>query len=175
MLDAQLKYCSICKQSVENPELNIEPYISDKISQCFNCGSLYHSRHLEIWLRMDKDCPTCRNDLQKLAFIQFAIEIQQYDVSSELYQQLSKLFPRGIPKGILNKYIQKFPQGIPKDEFAVITEKHSKSRMTENEKRSLQVRKSQAIAYENQKNEVLLFFAQIFGFYLILILISIFA
>ena len=80
---------------------------------------------------MDQDCPVCRENIQKLAFVEFAIKHDKLDTSGELYRQLEEIFPKGIPKPIFEWYIDKFPQGIPDDNFLELKRKHNRKKFEE--------------------------------------------
>jgi hypothetical protein len=115
---SQLIVCGICKQNIESESKE------NSLINCIECDAPYHRNHLKIWLQIEQDCPVCRKDLQKLAFVNFSIKYDQIEVSGELYNQLEEIFPRGIPKPIFEKYIQEYPNGIPQDEFTKIKDKH---------------------------------------------------
>lgn len=122
MSQFQFSVCGICKQEIDLASKQ------NGIVNCNECDSPYHNSHLEIWLRLDSDCPVCRKDMQKLAFVNYSIKYERIDVSGDLYRQLEEIFPKGIPKPILEKYIREFPEGIPADRFVEIKEQHSSNK-----------------------------------------------
>ncbi|MHA2101480.1 MAG: hypothetical protein ACW99A_22725, partial [Candidatus Kariarchaeaceae archaeon] len=122
---SQLAICGICKQDV------VETTIDENLINCNMCKASYHKNHLQIWLQIEKDCPVCREDIQKLAFVEFAIKHKKFNTTGELYNQLEDIFPKGIPKPLFEWFIQKFPKGIPNENFLELKRKHNRKKFEE--------------------------------------------
>lgn len=79
---------------------------------CSHCSEVYHKPHLEIWLSIGSNCPTCRFNLARIRETATAID-ENIKYPKVIFHLVNQLFLSGISLKILKRLIEQYPKGMP--------------------------------------------------------------